>query len=548
MKKKIIFICSIVLSLLAGFNANAKIFKENVTDYIASTPLKEGVVFNVMKGMSEGEFADSGYYWNLEDFLWGYYTNGYVDISADLIGDAGLSSGLNARFEVVNTDDISITIDLKGEVFYQAKFNHSDLSYKVLMNNEVDLNKAIGYSKSGYEMQRIFVMNNGEGNEPDQSELEDLGFSAVYGMLYKYEENYSNQRVHFISDISNPLTEQQILDSISVNDFTDGSDIDYHILYSEYDYNNPNIGVYPITICATDNSGNTTLLDAVVDVVAVTSPKITGKDLRCSYYFYHSEQSIKSCFTVECDYEYTLEIINNEYKSYHNKPGNYKVTARATDIYGNSSECTINVLVVDDFPPRVAYSKIEVATANPYTIEDFKAHITVNDDIDGLITDYTLEDIDGYFNNTKRLGDFRLNLIAIDRSGNKTENLISFTVKDTDYPSISVNEFTIVASEDHVITKEEIINVLIKAGQISSNQDVSLISDYFDVENPSGIYSLEVRTSDGVFYDKIEVCGSHEITPSVVKKEKEFNYLFILIPSIIVVLGTLSFVVYKKKH
>ena len=434
-------------------------------------------------------------------------------------------------------------------------YNSTDSTYDVLVNKEVDLNRTIGYSPSGYALENFDVscdgelpVNNGETQSPDLEEIGYVKFTSFHTLLYKYETKYLDQKVHFISNILNPLTEQQILSSIKVNDLTDGDDISYQILYSEYDYDNPNVGEYPITICAIDKSGNATLLDAYVNVVAVDAPKITPKDIRVTYRGFYREQDIKPYFKVKCNYDYTIEIIENNYKDNYTKPGDYTVTAKVTDIYGNYSTATLTVHVVDDAIPRIVYSKIQVTTLNPYTIDDFKKHINVYDEIDGAITDYTITDLDGYFENVKKPGDYRIRVDASDKAGNSTFSNIYFMVRDTDYPSITVDEYTIVASADHVITREEIIEILIKAGQISDDQNVLLVSDYFDVENPSGSYSLEVRTDDGVFYDKIEVSVSNDITPSIVKDNKKFNYLFVLIPSIIVVLGSLSFIVYKKKH
>lgn len=555
MKRKIIFICSILFVLLAGFNASAKIFNDDVTDYISSEPLTEEVKFNVLRGVSKNEFNESTYYYQLEDFLIGYIVNGYIEVEGDVIGDNSLSAKLFGRYDITNTYDLKYTAKLNDDVIYQMHYNSTDSTYDVLVNKEVDLNRTIGYSPSGYALENFDVscdgelpVNNGETQSPDLEEIGYVKFTSFHTLLYKYETKYLDQKVHFISNILNPLTEQQILSSIKVNDLTDGDDINYQILYSEYDYDNPNVGEYPITICTIDKSGNATLLDAYVNVVAVDAPKITPKDIRVTYRGFYREQDIKPYFKVKCNYDYTIEIIENNYKDNYTKPGDYTVTAKVTDIYGNYSTATLTVHVVDDAIPRIVYSKIQVTTLNPYTIDDFKKHINVYDEIDGAITDYTITDLDGYFENVKKPGDYRIRVDASDKAGNSTFSNIYFMVRDTDYPSITVDEYTIVASADHVITREEIIEILIKAGQISDDQNVLLVSDYFDVENPSGSYSLEVRTDDGVFYDKIEVSVSNDITPSIVKDNKKFNYLFVLIPSIIVVLGSLSFIVYKKKH
>lgn len=555
MKRKIIFICSIIFVLLVGFNASAKIFNDDVTDYISSEPLTEEVKFNVLRGVSKNEFNESTYYYQLEDFLIGYIVNGYIEVEGDVIGDNSLSAKLFGRYDITNTYDLKYTAKLNDDVIYQMHYNSTDSTYDVLVNKEVDLNRTIGYSPSGYALENFNVscdgelpVNNGETQSPDLEEIGYVKFTSFHTLLYKYETKYLDQKVHFISNILNPLTEQQILSSIKVNDLTDGGDINYQILYSEYDYDNPSVGEYPITICAIDKSGNATMLDAYVNVVAVDAPKITPKDIRVTYRGFYREQDIKPYFKVKCNYDYTIEIIENNYKDNYSKPGDYTVTAKVTDIYGNYSTATLTVHVVDDAIPRIVYSKIQVTTLNPYTIDDFKKHINVYDEIDGAITDYTITDLDGYFENVKKPGDYRIRVDASDKAGNSTFSNIYFTVRDTDYPSITVDEYTIVASVDHVITREEIIEILIKAGQISDNQNVLLVSDYFDVENPSGSYSLEVRTDEGVFYDKIEVSVSNDITPSIVKENKKFNYLFVLIPSIIVVLGSLSFIVYKKKH
>ena len=72
-------------------------------------------------------------------------------------------------------------------------YNSTDSTYDVLVNKEVDLNRTIGYSPSGYALENFDVscdgelpVNNGETQSPDLEEIGYVKFTSFHTLLYKY--------------------------------------------------------------------------------------------------------------------------------------------------------------------------------------------------------------------------------------------------------------------------------------------------------------------------------------------------------------------------
>ena len=187
-------------------------------------------------------------------------------------------------------------------------------------------------------------------------------------MEYKVNTGYDeNELIHIISDSNNPLTIEEILDSIEIEDETEGIIEEYEVLENEYIVENNYIepGDYSLVLLTRDSYGNTTVFKSYVSVYDVTPPIIEAFPYSISYVAKMTNEQILGRFKTETDAK--LEIIEDNYSANFNVLGDYTITIKATDPYGNSSTKDVTITVVDDVPPVLTISKnVCISTLDNY--------------------------------------------------------------------------------------------------------------------------------------------------------------------------------------
>ncbi len=569
--KKITLILTIFLFLLWGYSISLKadVFEGNPVDNRSACMLRPDIKFNVLKGISTEESLENSHFletyrYDIDDYL----IHGEMTLTATIHSDL-TTKLLKTTFYVSNSIFYKYQAYIDDYVFYEFVFE--DSKPKITICEELDLYKVIGYTENNFTITSDFTFefspgadyhyldshNEPTGYIPDQEFIEDIGFTSLYAMAYKINDLYETEEVHFITECSNPISFDEIINSLSVEDITDGQVTNISIIDSTY---HPETGCvqpasYTFTIRAIDYAGNTTLQYCTIDVYDSTPPVITGKNLTLMYFHHYTNKDLLNQFTATDLTECTIEIIENNYEENHNKPGVYTVTALATDEYGNTATATINVRVNDIFSPIVTTKdEVVVTTQDDYTIDYFRQFIYVEDECDGEISDFIIIDEEDYMNHKKIVGNYRFTIEATDSSNNTKKTNFYVKVVDPDYPVISVNEYTIVISKDHKITKEEIISILKKTGQISSD-NVNLSSQYFEDESPEGIYAMITEEAGEKYNNKIEIYESEirDYTPITPKPQNTNNnkiyYIALGIAGgILVLIISLSTILYKKRH
>ena len=149
-----------------------------------------------------------------------------------------------------------------------------------------------------------------------------------------------------------------------------------------------------------------------VNVVDTRTPKIIPKESCCIY----AEESITPQMLVEIEdaTECKLELDNKGQDL--SIPGKYTVTVSATDLGGNTSNCEVDVTVMDPdiTPPTIFGIKdISITVGDKF---DPQKGVTVTDDYDNNPT-LTVDDSSP---NTKTAGTYTVIYTATDKSGNKS--------------------------------------------------------------------------------------------------------------------------------
>lgn len=566
MKKGILFIAFVGIFLWKSlvFSAHAKIFLENQQENKALFELVPNNKFNVLEGCKSEDYLEQGlFYHYYMELVEGHLIEGELYLNGLVTGDSG-SKHIKATYYIENYKLVRYHVAFEEKVFYEFLVHNEKPT--IILCKEVNLNELIGYSPSLFTLSCDFNFEysasariNPDYVAPADYEIERSGFKCIFATTYSTNPIYESKKVHFIVDCENPLTFEQILSSIRVTDETEGNIPNVQVIDSTYEetqgYKTP--GEYSFTLMARDTYGNTTVQECVVDVVDITPPAIQGKDERTSYVLYLDENYFLKRFTAEDPSGISyIKIVENTYAGHNHEPGIYTVTAEAADTYGNTARASIRVEIVDDRSPVITIDRSPIiSTKDNYILDDFKQFLHVYDEIDGIITEYKVTDLDDYLNHKAVYGEYRFLVEAEDSSGNSIRKEFSVRVIDEDFPVIEVTDFTIVVDEGSILTMEQIRAVLVSAGQLQEDDEITLSSVYFEEENPSGSYSLIVTAGDKVFHNTIDVVAkeekNHDYTvPSVPKKETFARY-YILgggIAVALLFLCGLSAVIWKKRH
>ena len=196
-----------------------------------------------------------------------------------------------------------------------------------------------------------------------------------------------------------------------------------------------------------------------------------------------------------------LNVISDGYSGNEKKVGSYSIKFNTADDSGNTSETFIvNITIKDIKAPTITGStSIEVATSKQLTLAELKAKITVNDDYDGLITDYEVSGFEEYQNNYKIVGSYPVVITAQDSSGNKSTFTITIKTNDAFAPEFWVySDFVIQLPVDTELTTDMIISYLSQIGEINVAEVVSVSCEYDTTK--IGVYDVKITKVDGSVY------------------------------------------------
>lgn len=568
MKKKIILLFVLLMSFVFVFkiSTKAEILPDNPENHYSLKYLNTNDRINVLRGTTSTDYIVSTNEWVLLiEMLGNLIETGTYCFNGNIEGnDCNLELDVFIHYE--ESIFVSYEVLLGEELIYKVIKNEENYPI-VELSKEIDLYKKIRYDSDNYKysvsLNPEIIKASHYPNDPQAYEMyEELfcyGCPFIYATKYEYNSDYNDKDVHFVTSIDNPISHEKIIESLYVTDETDGEVLDVTILETDYEPEKTlELKEYNLTLRVSDKSGNIVIQECIIDVADATGPTLIVNNFNYVYYIKAPEEYILLKVEAQDKTECRKEIIYNEYAENYNKPGVYAIKIKVTDEGDNYTIATLYVTVYDNKKPVITINNnINISTLDSYTKNDFKKFILVNDECYGEITNYDIYDMYSYFDNTNVAGDYMLRITANDVEGNTAYGFLSFHVHDTDYPEIEFGEYTIITEKGYKLTKEEIVNILIKTGQITSD-NVTLTTNYefYDQNsedcNLEGEYLLKVTDENGnEFNNKIQVSINDEddYTP-VVKKTN--NYLPYIIAGISVglisIISVLGILIYKKKH
>ncbi len=556
-------------NIMPAWNNQSSFFvmtcSDNVVNVMRSCPdellLNTSFFTDLKQFKNECNISSGSFYW--EGVIWNYYNGkekAYFRVTCS-VSDKKIYN-INAKFEdtlvyncnLTNEANPSSTVDV--EIDLNDYFNETDGTFY--------------YSNTAHIEFADNAVYDGGCQDID---AENLAFGCMIGAYYRYNTVYENKDLYFVTNIDSPLTENQILSSITVTDATEGNiSGNARILNKNYNLDSNNkieAGTYDIKIVASDTAGNITIQNAYVKVCDITAPiiSVTNKEVVYNEKF----EDISSLYSVtDNSGSYEITSIDDQYSDTYNTVGNHTITITARDASDNISTNVININVIDKTAPKLTVKNVTATTSSPISsIDDLYQYVTCVDDIDSNPTvSITPKEGNNYFSDTTKTGSYEFNVTVTDAYDNTISDVLTLTINDSDYPEITADQYVISVTKGQELTKDEIANLLLQSGQISSLNNISLTSTYFDSPNVEGDYDLIVSTPDGVFMSVISVKEASSnnqaetenkndtiidtidyTIPTVEATTKDNSTIYIIACVVgIILITSLGVVIYKRKH
>ncbi|MCR5113559.1 MAG: hypothetical protein K6A63_06440 [Acholeplasmatales bacterium] len=560
--KKTAFIL-LLISFLFGFNAYAEEVKPDTSlefdDYF--NYLAPNQIFNYLI-VSNDDIAMSNYehYNNYVDFLELAYNN--LTVKADIsFYDSGGTLLKTDTFKYLyvmgdcQVDEVSIYIG-DTEIFYL------EMGVRTVTPISDDFYDLANYCAGvSYAIIGDYTYTLDEDNKYFNSK--DYHPKFLYSPIKEEVEE-----VNISIDISNPLSKEDIAYKAGMIDSAGNSLADYEIINSNYDPNNLELSNYYIRLRSYGD--NTIYLRTININITDMESLINTQDIEVSY---DSKLTIYDILAkCEVGFEYKSFNVTSDYFYSYNKLGEYSYIIYFTDLNDNTYYGNGLIKVVDNEAPHVDTNAINANQTTLLERADILSLINVYDDYDGKIADVQLN---GYVNYLKQYdieGEYEIEAIASDSTGNIMNEIIIITVGKstitrTPISSIDIEEraaeeeiveeakdTTIIYSDyiinsytDHKLSMSEIQDLLISEGLLSNDDIVTFSGEYFDLDSPnSGQYEILLTYISGkrVYYEI-----SNSIREVIVEEEEADNTNIIIFSIIggIVLVGVVTILIIRRK-
>lgn len=403
--------------------------------------------------------------------------------------------------------------NVSGNMWYYAW----DGNFKLFIYNDLEI----------YDINNIYYSRAGDYQRP-----------VVDGI------NYS-----VISNVENPFSFEEIINTITAIDNTDG-DITSKIIY-ETNYpktketlENLQLGKYTVNATVSDTAGNITKFSFTIYAIDINAATWSGTTTyNQSNTTKLTLEEIKSNLTCNDSFEGKIdpeiwELVRDDYSANYKKPGYYEVEYTACDSSENYSSVIIGINVKDTVKPVITGA--DTITKNQtvtLTLSEILENYTAKDDCDGDITSKIVVSEDGYTGNGGIAGNYSIVLSVTDKAGNIGTHTINVVVVDNIPPVYYLNQDTIIVSNTSPLTRSQMISILRQMGKIDivATNFVTIDSAYFDTPEIPNVYamSVKVKSSSGTEVNEnmtIKVTPTDSGSIEVKPKKKKPWYVRIFSP------------------
>ena len=253
----------------------------------------------------------------------------------------------------------------------------------------------------------------------------------------------------------------------------------------------------------------------------------------------------------------TNKINNISYETDYknsNSIGSYKINIIIKDNKDNILEEEINLIIYDDIKPVLVLPTITTNTSEFIKLSDIQNRILAVDEIDGEISSINIKltDIDNYQTNYNKIGTYELTAKVSDKSGNEAKASLEVIVKEAkEYKNYEENNIINITNTNK-ITRRDFISYLVKNNYIT-NSNITLESQYFNIESPDGEYELLVKAKNDEKKYTINVYNGiiNRKESLITDKKDDYKIYYIIIggaSGFTLLIALLSIIMYKKKR
>lgn len=311
-----------------------------------------------------------------------------------------------------------------------------------------------------------------------------------------------NGTTNFVVNINNMLSKEEILSHITAIDDTDG-EVPVVIESSTYEPSNRKIGDYQMVVSATDRAHNKITQNIAIKVVDIDKPVISGTtNYTKSYDNPISLDTIKAGLNISDNYDtgIQLKLISDGYTGHEREVGQHTIVFGAEDSSHNKADnISVNIVVEDKKAPIISGAgTINQPTNSILSLEEIKSKISVNDGLDGVITEFDISGYDKYLASYNIVGQYPITITARDKAGNTQTATLTIKTEDKIAPEIWFDDYFIVLEQGQSLSSEQIKQMASKVLGISEASIMSIEGDY-DTQT-AGVYKMAVRTITGETY------------------------------------------------
>lgn len=332
----------LIIPFLFILTAKAYIFEEKNFIYDETT----NVIQNVEKIPIE---KNTTYYFT---FCRMYEDYNYVDELK--------KAGITNNQLVIRTDSLNERYTFKSEIT-----SFGTVSYVKIVNT----NDSYIYYLSTPATKEMYEKRNEYFSLIKEEEFNKLNIH--YNDMYEETIKDDFDGIYYV-DYDNLKTVQEIANNLKATDNNDGVIENIEITYDEYS-NKSQIGDYYVEFKCLDSSNNESKYRLLVKIVDITKPVISLKT-HSKRIELNNKQKLSYNDLLDfveandntCDMNGRVRILSNDYFRNESKPGEYKITYYASDLYGNVNKADLII--------GVGYGEVK------YKIEKFKSdNLSSND-------------------------------------------------------------------------------------------------------------------------------------------------------------------------
>lgn len=360
----------------------------NVDNPITEANIKAGLyaIDNV-----DGMIPSSAFVLVSDDYTANKTTLGTYDVNYKVSDSAGNWSFVTVKVHVV---DIAKPV-ISGQSSYTIVYNQTQNLTTVRNNLTVTDNYNTGltatliednYTANKTQKGSYTLKYQATDSSGNKSDIYVVTITVVDNIKPVISGTNSYTRVY-----NNKLELSAIKSALTATDGYDGNLNAALTLKSDnYSSNYNSKGTYQVVYSVKDSSNNTADYVITINVIDNIKPTISGQATYSTGTTNKiSEATIRAGLTAVDDYDgaLSLELVSDGYSQHYQQIRSHKITYKATDASGNSTEYVVTINVFDDIPPIIytndAFINID-GTLN-YTLEQIIQHLIFVGDLEANV-------------------------------------------------------------------------------------------------------------------------------------------------------------------